>query len=84
MKTAEQIANEIYDREESWAWALGRERLVPMMVAAIRADRAQRRSVITLKDHAWRVRAETPIEVYDVVADLLEDYPAESIVWEGE
>lgn len=45
MKTAEQIANEIYDQEESWAWALGREHLVPMMVEAIEAERAQRREL---------------------------------------
>lgn len=40
-KTPEQIAEHFYAEAESWAWALGRKRLIPMLVSAIEADRRQ-------------------------------------------
>lgn len=54
-KTPEQIAEDIYAPvHEEWAWALGRRRLIPLMVAAIEADRAQRADALDAL-HAWAV-----------------------------
>lgn len=44
MKTAEQIAREAYGQEPGNGWAVGSNEIVPMIVAAIEADRAQRRA----------------------------------------
>lgn len=49
MKTAEQIALDAYGQEPGKGWAVGSREIIPMIVAAIEADRAQRPDSSELK-----------------------------------
>ena len=46
MKTPEQIAREAYGQEPGNGWAVGSSEIVPMIIAAIEADREQMREYV--------------------------------------